>query len=524
MAMKEGFGKGRRALIGFSVLSSVGVAIVLWAVANYIFTRPNLRTSFDMSPGAQFTISPATKKLIASIRDKKTVLHIDTLFLPAGADPWGLQERVLGLTQTLLSRISYLGGEKIRVKNLDYQRDIKDVKAMGATKPNIVQLRYGKRKRVLQLLTQGADSRVRSDFADIQNPDLEGPKSPGKTSRPVLRAYKGEEALASALKELLSEEVLKIYWTTNLGFRPETPQMSSFVYDLKDNGFEHHLIDLGSEAIPKDCDLLFMIQPDDELRRDSLDRVQSYLKGGGRVLMTVSYDENLARQYPTQLLYAGLLKPLGLSLGNSMVLNGIPDPAGGSVPRYGIPECSLLRIRAGGLNPNHPVTGPMAKAQRYVDMAQARSIHFTDKRPKGTFADFLLHTNRYSWEESLGPQSPMFRYQPGSEQALSPRTVAATVEVGKESRFALVSGITLFSALPGQAGRFYDGNRDFALNLVNWLVKRDRLVTVRSRDYRAGRLEVAPQGLTRIKTFLVIILPLVFLGLAFFMLFWRRRA
>ncbi len=526
MAMKQGFGRGRRAMIGASVLASIVVALLIWAFANYIFTRPQLRTSFDLSPGGQFTISPATQQLIASLREKNSILEIDTLFVPRNADEYGLQESLLGLTKTLLGRISYLGGEKVRLKHLDYMRNIEAVKRGGPMQGlNVIRLRYGKRKRTLSLLMQTADGRFRSDLADIQNPDSQGPKNPGQASRPVMRAYKGEEALASALKELLSEEDLKIYWVTSQNsLRPESPPMSSFVRDLTDNGFLHALVDLENEAVPEDCDVLFLIQPGYELRPDSLERVRVYMESGGRVLMTVSYDVNEARQGAPQVSHRGLLQPLGLSLGSSMVLNGLPDPAGGEV-RYRDPKCRILQIRRGGLNRNHPVTKPMAKSQRYVDLFQAREIRFADKRPGGLFADFLLHSNRYTFLESLSPNKPRFSYHPGVAGGLvGPKTVAATIELEKKGRFALVSGLCLIMGLPGQAGGFYEGNRDFALNVVNWLVKRDRLVTVRSRDYRASRLEVSLQGLTRIKTFLVILLPLFFLGMAFFTLFWRRRA
>jgi len=524
MAMSQGFGKGRRAMIGVSVLASIGVAVVIWAFANYMFTRPKLRTSFDMSPGAQFSISPETEKLIETLRAKDTTLEIDTLFLPKNSDPWGLQARLLDLTQTLLGRISYLGGAKVVLRNND-MRDIQAVKQMGQIGQNIIRLRYGKRKRTLNLLMQTRDGRVQSDLADIQNPDSEGPKNPGQASRPVIRSYRGEEALSSALKELLSEESLKIYWTTSqLSQRPETPVMSSFVRDLTDNGFGHDLIDLEEQAVPKDCDLLFFIQPGDELKRDALERVRAYLLRGGRVLMAVSYDEDIARQGFPQLQHRDLLQPLGLSLSNHMVLNGLPDPAGGTTPLFGRPQNALIQVRSRGLNRNHPVTKPLAKSQRYVDLYRARAIKFAEKRPDDVFADFLLHSNRFSFEESLSGMKPHFTFAPSGQGRPGPKTVAATVQVAKKGRFALVSGLCMISSLPGQAGGFYDGNRDFVLNLVNWLVQRDRLVTVRSKDYRAGRLEVSPQGLTRVKTFLVYVLPIFFMGMAFFTLYWRRRA
>ena len=524
MAMKQGFGRGRRAMIGVSVLTSIGLAVLVWAFANYMLTRPRLRTSFDMSPGAQFSISPETEQLIEALRAKDETLEIDTLFLPKNADRWGLQARLLDLTQTLLGRIGYLGGDKVVVRYNDL-RDIEAVKRMGEMSQNIIQLRYGKRKRILTLLTQTPDLRLRSDLADIQNPDSEGPKNPGQATRPVIRAYKGEEALSSAIAELLSEKALKIYWTTSqLSQRPESPPMSSFVRDLTSNGFEHHLIDLEDQAVPEDCDVLFFIQPGDELKRDALERVNAYLQRGGRMLMSVSYDVDIARQGFPQLGHRDLLEPLGMSLSTSMLLNGLPDPAGGDAPLFGRRECAVIQVRAGGLNRNHPVTKPLAKSQRYVDLFRARAIQFSEKRPEDVFADFLLHSNRFSFEESLSGMKPQFTFAPSGQGRPGPKTVAATVELAKKSRFALVSGLCMVSSLPGQAGGLYDGNRDFALNLVNWLVRRDRLVTVRSKDYRSGRLQVQPQGLSRIKTFLVYVLPIFFLAMAFFTLYWRRRA
>ena len=86
---------------------------------------------------------------------------------------------------------------------------------------------------------------------------------------------------------------------------------------------------------------------------------------------------------------------------------------------------------------------------------------------------------------------------------------------------AIISGLAFNNFNGGTP--WFQSNRDFALTLVNWLIQRDSLVTVRSKDFRFGTIRLSPQQINR-SWYLIYSLPLVLLLIAVTVVYWRRRA
>ena len=96
--------------------------------------------------------------------------------------------------------------------------------------------------------------------------------------------------------------------------------------------------------------------------------------------------------------------------------------------------------------------------------------------------------------------------------------------------------------LDADAGRFVDANENalqlfelsrdqllerhskVAISTVNWLARRRARVDVPQRYRRSAQFELNPQQLDRAKYLLIYAVPGLFFFLAFFVIYWRRRA
>ena len=104
--------------------------------------------------------------------------------------------------------------------------------------------------------------------------------------------FDGESRITSAIYQLTSGESRHVYYTTNHG---EQALTSTLTDALESQNLTVSALDLLSQTIPEDCDLLVINDPAQDFSGagslvDELGQLRSYLSNGGRVLLlTDSY-------------------------------------------------------------------------------------------------------------------------------------------------------------------------------------------------------------------------------------------
>ncbi len=521
--MKQSFGVWNKLRTALGVLTVVVLSLLVWGLVNVVFTKPEFRGLLDLTRGARFTLSDSTKELVREVREGPHVLEIHTFILqfPKGDPRARIQSQVVELTRDLLERLRYLGGNKIKVVHHDLYREIQSSRQardeLGIKRFNTLVLKLGARKRILGILT---------DLADIEFP-TEKPL-PGQPLVPVLRSYPGEAAVSTALGGLLHDRNLLACWLT--GHDEGLPTDGSGVgyaelaRQLAQNGFENRVLDLDKEVrIPKNCRLLLILQPKRPLFARHVDKILSYLRGGGRILMTEGYW--LGTEIQT---YGSLLGPLGLRLRSSLLCNGVLDPSGG-VPAYGTEECLNLQIST-GINGTHPATKELRKRRANFLLRWGREIEILDPKKEhlepGLRVTRLLSTHPFAFEEEV-PKGRAPDFHPASEAELGVKTVGASLVIegkGGGTSSDKEGRMILLSAMAFQNGeQLLERNLDLALSLVRWLSHQRTLVRTGTLSLAKEHMEVSPQARERAKWVLYLV-PAFFLFLALFVLLWRRRS
>ncbi len=494
------------------------LALGAWGLISLLFARPSLRQLWDVSPQARFSVEPATEDLLAQIRDSDEPIEFHTVYLPIRSmqvgGPEGKQYRALYQalqqnTTDLLRTYDFLGGDAVTVTHHDLMRDVDAIRAVMQQiqnrNYNVVVIRRGSRSKVLHLV---------NDLADLELPDASAPVPGGQQAVPRLRDYKGEEAISTALKQLLVEGTPKIYFLAGNHVSLTdgiADSYSEMVGALADDGFEVASLSLAQEGrIPDDATVVAILEPRAELTDAEAELLIAFMRRGGRVFLNLAYSFVGPSWNPTM---RALGERLGFEIGRELVCHIVEDPRNPGAEMGGD---YAVNLNLTDLNPVHPVTRVLLQNQRFPVVKGGREIRKVDGGEDGVRVDTsFLRTGPKAWIDPRATRVP-----PRQREAYASRCIGAVIDVDptegeRPGHCVLLSGAAFVNT-------GFSVNGDLALNLFNWLARRDALVSVRGNRYVSRALELKPQQLERMYQLLVFGVPgaLLLLGVA---VAWRRR-
>lgn len=316
-------------------------------------------------------------------------------------------------------------------------------------------------------------------------------------------AFLGEKMFTAALLAVTSPRELKAYFLTGHGEHAldggNDEGYLKFASVLKQNYIRPEPLTLvGTNTIPKDCDLLVIAGPKIPISTNELEKVQQYLNQGGRLLALLN---PLARYRQTGV--EQLLARWNVIVGDSPIID--PDRA---ESRSGSDMVVIWYAK-------HPVVNPMIGYGLYLFQprevaameAQTRDVGSPKVQPIAfTTTNAFLATN---------PQGPRRRY---SVAAVVENSVPGVVTERGTTRILVVGDSTF---LDNQCIEKY-ANRDFAGYAVNWLLERTQLLQgVGPRPITEYRISMTRSQFRNVQWILLAAMPgavLVLGGLV-----WLRR-
>ncbi len=275
--------------------------------------------------------------------------------------------------------------------------------------------------------------------------------------------------------------------------------LGEFGKRLAKNGFETGSLNLAiAQDIPENMSLLVITTPQVDLMPGEVKKIENYVKRGGDLLWLVDPDDN-----PENPLHG--LQPLADEIGLSLSPGIVIDPA---AVKLGAPPNWAL----GTLYGTHPVTSGFSLVTVFP---VARQIGFSDRG--GWKVVPLVEAAQQGWVSVSGkPQYVPSRDIRGPVDVL----VAFERRVGENDQRIVVAGTGEFLA---NAYIGNGGNLDLGVNLVNWLAKDERMITLQPRATLDSNLQFTKTSASVLAIGLLFGIPLGFLGIAGF-LGWRRRA
>ncbi len=266
-------------------------------------------------------------------------------------------------------------------------------------------------------------------------------------------------------------------------------------------------------AVPKDCSLLIIAGPERPLLPHEVGAINTYLKNGGRALVTFRVPRPNSDIDETAL--ASLVSQWGVNAGDNVVVDQVlrlfAGPALGLTPLvndYGV----------------HPITENFTHRTVFP---MTRSVEPAKGLKTGLSVTPIAMTSRTSWAETdlVG----IFEHQEAKLDAADQRgpidvADAVTADLKKlgwgdgEARL-VVLGSTEF-ADNQYLNEFF--NRDFVLNSADWLVGEANQISIRPREMRASRFRLTVGQFSIVFVLSVLLLPelLLIMGIV---VWWERR-
>ncbi|MDB6031887.1 MAG: ABC-type uncharacterized transport system [Verrucomicrobiales bacterium] len=456
---RPSFSLGRRWTFSLNVLLACFALLAVVAMVNYLAARHYSR--FPVSDNAQNVLSPFTKNVLSSITN-----DVEVIVFFEKAEP--LYEAIW----SLLKEYKYANSH-ISVQAVDPEKE------PAAAQLVMAKHKITSRNMVIFATKDQKNTITSSELSEIDvRPLLAGKQEVRRT------AFKGEMMFTSALLNVVSQRSLKAYFVKGHGeHQPDSDDKargySSFANVLYENNIKYEPLALhGPSDIPLDCNLLIIPGPTDGFPPEELDKIERYLKQGGRLFVLFNY---IPLSYNRSTGLEKLLANWGVAVGNNVVVDKANSESGQDivVSRFG----------------THPMVKPLNDS-RSIIMILPRSITNLDggastaDAPQVERLAFCGENGRVITDIRAG-----FVRRENVNDYIGPVPLAVAVEKGslkgvkdRGSTRILVCGDSLFLA---NAIIDHNSNHDFASHALNWLLARnDLLVPLAPRPVKEYRLNM----------------------------------
>jgi hypothetical protein len=431
------FSPGRRWKIGFDVVVRTALVLSVVVMVNYLGARFFGR--FYLSSQTRVQLASATLSQLKSLTNRINI----TLYYDKQDDFYPTIVALLNEYRSANPRLS--------VKTVDYVRDageaqkVKEQYKLNApTDKNLVIFDCEGRVKIAN-----GDALTQTKLEQVPNP-----KEREFRRRPV--AFMGEQMFTSMLLAVTSANPFKAYFLQGHG-EPSLADSDNFGYLkfgslLAQNYVAVTNLELnGDSSVPMDCNLLIIAAPTAALSDPELQKIEEYLKQGGRLLALFNY---ASIKRPTG------LEPILQRWGVNVIADVVKDP-GNTITGQDI------RIRRFS---QHPVVNPLA--QLSLQMILPRPIERVEW-PNPPANAPQVEELAFSSESSTlaGDSAEPARNYP-LIVAVEQRPVAGVANPRGNTRL-IVAGDSIF------LGNFYiegGANRDFVGYAVNWLLDRTTLL------------------------------------------------
>ena len=405
----------------------------------------------DLTQDSRYTLSPHTVKILKSLKE-----DVDAIAF------YRSDERTRQAMSDLLGEYAY-HSSKFSFRFVDPDRDPIETAKHDITSYRTTILKYGDKKEIV-----GTES---------------------------------ENKLTNSLLKLISKEIKVFYFVTGHGEkRIDNQEENGYSYVKEAIERENHqvrdLLLIDTEKVPEDAAVLVVSGPETDYLQAELDKITAFVKKGGRALFMVDPSGGLPK-------LTSYLAGFGFELTNDLIFDKMSQVSGSNIA---IPVAVQY-------DKNHPVT---REFEQFTFFPFARSVHIKEDPAKGSFD--IAKTSDKSWTvtsdlRALTREDETFDADKHKRGPISVVAVTAVeVNLGDNKSGSnkagdskagdskagdskagdseevpdslktwgkiLVTGDSDFAS-----NKFMKaGNKDFLLNMLNWLAEENILISVRKKE------------------------------------------
>lgn len=492
----HGVDRRARASIGSRVVVGGLLALAVVVLVNWLAGRPGIRLRVDLTSAGTASLDPATERVLAALPGPVTV---DVFFRPEAPPLDQVAAAVQGRTLDLLELMRLDAGERFEVT-------AHDLTNTAAVRERLQELRINGLENclVVSAPVEGEEVPARHVVplfgaracasVDLGNPD------PNAWRPATVQSFDAERSLLAAVLKVTQGRRPALYfsWGHGEGDPFETdgdPEgFGRLETLLREDGFVTKRWN-GAEdgAVPSDCTVLALLEPETPLSEDERASVDAFLARGGRLVIAPHADPGLLAASGIR----DLCESLGIEVTDGLVCEPKRDPAT-TAPVVGGPQVAFVQALPTDMAP-HPITGPYRdvgqplwvptshglRVARQPRLGLAQGIVRSPVRPPGSWLD----EPPFDWTpddlEDRQQRDLVVAWSQALENSEGP---IPDDWVGERRAVVLGSGGLLQDAVlrDPRLGPF---NESFARNAFNWVADREYRVSVAPRDPRMERVD-----------------------------------
>lgn len=408
----------RGILVGTHVAILAAALVVIFAVLYLIAAQFYYR--WDLTADSSFSLSPQTVRVLKSLGDKPVSVYVFV------SD----QDSERANLKILLEQYGYCC-KKWHYEFVDPERKPTLAKRFGVQSYGTVIVRSG-----------NVESRA---------------------LRPT------EETITPALLRLIQDKAKAVYFTTGHG-EHSIEDRGALGFDslgryIARENYSCRSILLMRSAIPRDCSLIVIAGPKQDLLDDEIKTLRNYLDKGGRLLVLLDPPEGESLERVENML--GLY---GILLEKDVIVDEMSKLYGSD---YLVPVITQYGVHSITKGFSLPLILPFT-----------RSVSLIESSMKGIEAAPLAFTGEGSWaEKDLALIDEKGEAKREATDKPGPLSVAVAVarKTSKETGGAFRLVVIGDSDFAGNRYINLSGNKDFILNSINWLAGEEGLITVRPK-------------------------------------------
>lgn len=440
--------------------SYVAIVLSILVVVNVLADRYN--KSYDSTSNKRYSLSEQTAKIVRGLKQPATITYYD-------------QSTRFSQARDQLDQYANLS-QKVHLEYVDPDKNPELARAAGVKTYGTAIVQIGERKEQVKDLTE--EGITGAFIRDLKT-----------ATRTICFAEgSGEHAIEDS----------------------DRSGYSRFKDLLGKDGYEAKAVNLVVKAeIPSDCTVLVVGGPDADYQQPEVDAIKKYVEDGGRAMFLIDPPLKLGRsEIADNEPLNKVLEAWGVTPQKNLILDMNPI---GQIAGLG-PQVALVTSYD-----SHAIVNDMTR--RVTGFPLARSLE-TKNGDKTTVTKLFsssessLATTKLNSPE-IDPSDP--------KNTKGPLLIAAagTYETGKENsqgRFVVIGS----SSWAANSFIGFNGNRDLALNAINWLASDEDLISIRPKDREDRRITLTKAQMNWLTISSQILLPLLVIvgGVS---VWWRRR-
>lgn len=480
----------RRWAAALNVIVSAAALFAIVAMVNYLSSRHFWRSELSSTP--RFQLSPMTRQLLAGLTNE---VRVTVLFDP--------EESLLFSSVKGLLTEYQLTSPRVQVDYVNYGRDPHRADVLKS------QYKLGGGSDTLLVIfdSAGRPPRVVRE-RELSDYDVEGALQGEPVRR---RGFKGEQFFTSALLAVAESRPIPALYVVGNGEpdleREDAPEgYRRFAELLAEHNIVLQTVALNAQEIPADCPLLIVAGARRMVPAGELQKMDRYLKGGGRALILMLSPARVDVRRPG---LDRLLADWGVEVGDDLVMDRAQS-------KSDAPQLLLT-----GFWGEHPLVRPLHGSR--LGLVMPCSI-----RPRATAsgATDAAKVTELAFTSREGMVVTHVRGGQGTVDAQGVIPLAVAVEKGAISGVSADRGATRLVVV-GDATCLSNGlidleaNRDFAVLSVNWLLDHRHLLAIPPRPLADYRISLSTSQMRAITWLLLGGLPGGMLLVGLFV--WVRR-